>query len=279
MEFGKHLVQTTPPVAQAPPAEPDQLERFFTASQAFGQHFRPCPTVEGAYRVEWNDRENLVTFSAELANERPDTLRLFTFGGSLFEQLLHYGKPPDVSRFGLVRMEDRVEGRLRIGWYGHRNGQATPISSLSELIEVLDRNNPQPGLAEQAQRAFESAINKETRQHQEKMERINKERNSVALQRGRYLLTEACYVWAARHRTLFDTKAPPLGDATLESMTTAEGYPWAPLRRLVGDGIRLSSDSDRWQEITTRNDHQLTGLWQSLNGQAEQVVSSLAEDG
>ena len=276
MEVEKHLTQTMPPNAPRPLAEPNQLKGFFTTSQTLGHHFRPYPGIDDAYQVEWNGQEHLVTFSAELANERSDTLRLLTFGATLFEQLLNEAKPPPVSQFDLIRMESREDGLLRVGWYRNHEGQANLISDLSELIEAMDHADQRPDFPEQAQWAFNTAINEETLKHHQKTKRINKERNSVALEQGRYLLTEACYIWAAQHSSLFDAETPPISDAILDAMTIAEGYPWAPLRRLIDNGIRLSSESERWREITTRTDHQLRGLWPSLNSRAEQIVDRLA---
>ena len=204
IEFDRHLAQSLPPAPQPPPATAEQLEQFFTTSQALGQRFRSHPDIKDAFRVEWEDREHLATFSAELANERSDTLRLLTFGDALFEAFLNKVKPPTDTNFGLIRLETQLEGRLRAGWYRNLNGQTAPIRQLSHLTETLYLETGEPVSTEQAEQEFAKGITNEADQQRRRLQRIDRERRSALIAQGRHLLTQAAYNWAARQRTLFD---------------------------------------------------------------------------
>ena len=57
----------------------------FTTSNTLGPRFRSHPDIDGAFQVKRESRQHLVTFSPGLANQRPDTLRLLTFGDTLFD--------------------------------------------------------------------------------------------------------------------------------------------------------------------------------------------------
>ena len=222
-------------------------------------------------------RQHLVTFSPGLANQRPDTLRLLTFGDTLFEELLNDVKPPADTNVGLIRLEAQSESRIRVGWYRNMNSRMVPIQHLSQLIEALGLETGEPVLDDQAERSFTKAITGEADQHLGVLQRIGRERRSALIAQGRYLLTQAAYNWAARQRTLFDPETPPINDATLESMVEHERYPWSPLRQLAGNHLRLSQDSETWQDTITKTDYQLNNIWRSLEARAKKLTHRLAD--
>ena len=57
-------------------------------------------------------------------------------------------------------------------------------------------------------------------------------------------------------------------------MVEHERYPWSPLRQLVGNRLRLSPDSDTWQETMANTDYQLNNLWLSLEARGEGADTS-----
>ena len=223
-----------------------------------------------------NNKQHLVTFSTEAANERSDTLRLLTFGDALFEELLNEVTPPTATSFGLVRVETRPEDRLRVGWYQTLNGEPVPITLLSELIEALKVETDGSEHVEQAQQRFAAQIGKETDRQRKRRKNIADEKQSLFMAQGQHLLTQAAYNWAAQRRSLFDKQRTPIGPATLDAMSKTEGHPWAPLRLLVKD-VRLSPDSQDWQSNVTTTDSQLKRRWRSLEEKATQLLPRLAE--
>ena len=274
MDFGRHLAQPPLDGDRPPPATPAELESFFTTSHTLGHRFQSCPDLPEAYRL---DRKHLVTFSAELANERPDTLQLLTFGNRLFEELLDDAQAPAGTSFGLLRLKGRQERRTRVEWYRNRNGLPEPIMSLGELQSALADGTEQRHCPEdQAREAFTATLRQEAARRQQTEKRVQDERRSALVERGRRLLTRAAYVWSARGRVLFDDGPPALGDYTLQAMIDAEGYPWAPLRRLAGSQLRLTPDSREWQEISPKSRSQLDGQWATLKTQVEQLLPLLA---
>ncbi len=273
--FDKHLAQLLPPAPQPPPATADQLEQFFTVSQTLGPRFRSHPDIESAYHVKWNDKEYTVTFSAELANERSDTLRLLTFGDSLFEEMLEGVKQPMHTNYGLVRLEAQPDRRRRVGWYRKPNGETIPTTRLSDLAEALEVGAEVSDFSEEARQAFTARLDQEVKHRRKRLEGIAAERESLLVAQGQHLLTEAAYCWAVQRRSLFDNEPPPLGSATLEAMINDQGFPWAPLRVLIGD-VHLSPDGQDWQETVNKTDNQLRGHWRSLEEEAKELLPRLA---
>ena len=249
----------------------------FTTSNTLGPRFRSHPDIDGAFQVKRESRQHLVTFSPGLANQRPDTLRLLTFGDTLFDGLLNDVKPPADTNVGLIRLEAQSESRIRVGWYRNMNSRMVPIQHLAQLIEALGLETGEPVLDGQAKRRFAKSVTGEAEQRLGVLQRIGRERRSALIAQGRHLLTQAAYNWAARQRTLFDPETPPISDATLEAMVEHERYPWSPLRQLVGNRLRLSPDSDTWQETMANTDYQLNNLWLSLEARAKELTHRLAD--
>ncbi len=276
IEFDRHLTQSPPPVEQPPPATTEELEQFFVTSPRLGRRFTSHPSITDAYQVTLQNKQHLVTFSTEAANERSDSLRLLTFGDALFEELLDEVTPPTATSFGLVRVETRPEDRLRVGWYQTLNGEPVPITLLSELIEALKVKTNGSEHVEQSQQRFTAQIGKETDRQRKRRKNIADEKQSLFMAQGQHLLTQAAYNWTAQRRSLFDKQRTPIGPATLDAMSKTEGHPWAPLRLLVKD-VHLSPDSQDWQSNVTTTDSQLKRRWRSLEEKAAQLLPRLAE--
>ncbi len=274
MKIDQHLPQLPPPVEQPPPATHQELEEFFTASQALGYRFRIDPDIPDAYQVKWNNKEHMVTFSPDAANERSDTLRLLTFGDAVFEDMLKEVNPPAPHCFGLVRAEARLEERPRVGWYRSLDGKAIPIARLSDLTEALEADTEKSEFSEIARHVFTSRINQEADQQRRRLNGIAAEGMSRIMSQGRHLLTQGAYHWAAQRRSLFDSETPPIGQAILDAMISDQGFPWGPLRRMVGD-VHLSTDSGDWQETVSKTDRQLRGRWRSLEEEVGQLLPRL----
>ena len=276
IKFDQHLSQSPPPIEQPPPATTKELKQFFINSPRLGHRFTSHPSITDAYQVTWKNKQHLVTFSTDAANERSDSLRLLTFGDALFEELLNEVTPPTATSFGLVRVETRPEERLRVGWYQTLNGEPVPITLLSELIEALKVETDGSEHVEQSQQRFAAQIGKETDRQRKRRKNIADEKQSLFMAQGQHLLTQAAYNWAAQRRSLFDKQRTPIGPATLDAMSKTEGHPWAPLRLLVKD-VHLSPDSQDWQSNVTTTDSQLKRRWRSLEEKAAQLLPRLAE--
>ncbi len=273
-----HLTRTTPSSPPPPPATPDQLRRFFTeSSPTLRTRLRPHPDLPGAYRVRWENRDTTATFSPDLARRHPDTLRLLTFGDPLFEHLLGEVDDAAPSRFGLARLQARLEGRRRIGWYRNRQGRPSLIESMSELEDALDRAPDRPALGEEAARdAFDAQLAQETDRRRRAETAIAEEQRSALLEEARRLLARAACTWAARRANLFAAETASLPDNTIEAMAGAEGYPWAGLLALLGAPTPPSPDAEQWQEASTLTDRQLQARHRSLKTRAELLLHRLA---
>ena len=62
LKIDQHLPQPLPPAKQQPPATADELERFFTTSEALGYRFGAHQDIPDAYQVRWNNEHTLSDF-------------------------------------------------------------------------------------------------------------------------------------------------------------------------------------------------------------------------
>jgi hypothetical protein len=254
------------------PITPGELESFFIDSEALGHRFRKHPEITGAYRVRWEGDDHEVTFRGELSDEYPDTLRLLTFGDPLFRSLLEQVPEPKVSVFGVARIRLLQPGPIRTAWYRQSGEGVSEIQSLSSLRESLRPTAIDDALLVDARAAFVSQVQNGLLDEEEATQRRLKERRSSLLERGRRLLARAACVWHAKKSTLFGGGMPPVGPSTVQSMIADVKYPFAGLAVKAGVDIDLSAESPEWQEVASKSDKQLEGIWQSLDREAKQVL-------
>ena len=88
LDFDDHLTSPETVAPPTPPVTPSELENFMVGSSTIGHRFRPDTDRPGVYYINGQG----VTFSYEVADQHPESLRLITFGDSLF-----FGSPPRVS--------------------------------------------------------------------------------------------------------------------------------------------------------------------------------------
>lgn len=270
-----YVEQPQPAHDELPPVTAAELESFMIDSQALGHRFRTHPTITGAHRVRWEGEDHEVTFRAELADEYPDTLRLLTFGDPLFRSLLREVPLPAGPVFGLARVHSLHPGPTRAAWYRPSDSGVAEIQSLAALHESLSPTEADDGLLTEARSAFLSMMESELAQQHDARTRRHEERRSALIERGRRILTRATYAWLARRSTLFGGGPPSIGPSTVQSMLADAKYPFAPLAVKVGGEIDTPTESPEWKEISAKSEKQLEGIWQSLEGEAKQLLQQL----
>ena len=270
-----YVEQPQPADDQPPPIAAGELESFMVDSRALGHRFRRHNLIAGAFRVRWEGEDHEVTFRAELADEYPDTLRLLTFGDPLFRSLLEEIPQPQAPVFGLARVHSLQPSPPRTAWYRPTESGLAEIQSLAVLRESLSPAASDEGLLTDAKSAFLSVVESGLVDQQDARDRRNEERRSALIERGRRTLTRATYAWLGRRSTLFGGGLPSMGPSTVQSMLADAKYPFARLAVKVGGEIELTAESPEWQEVAAKNEKQLDGIWQSLEGEAKQVLQQV----
>ena len=272
LDFEEHLAPDAPPAAGPPPVSSAELERFFVGSAALGRKFRPHGEVEGAYLVHGE----AVTFCPDAADQHPETLRLLTFGDSLFSALLAEFPAPAPSRFGIARAATVGQAPPRAAWYRDAGDSLEAVESLASLRKAFDRRGGNPGLSADARGAFLSALENGRNREGEAVRRRREERASALREKGRHILAKAAYVWLARRASLFEGGLPPMTTDTVQAMVQAEEFPFGPLALLVGADISLSPDDPDWQRVDGAAASSLELTMRRLESQAEALLDSLA---
>ncbi len=267
-----HLANPETLTIATPPVTGAELEDFMVGSNTIGHRFRPDAAQRGAYHIDGQ----AVTFRYDVADQHPETLRMLTFGDSVFSRLLAEFPDPAEARFDIARVESLGRSPRQVGWYHDTEQGLTTIDTMADLNKAIHSSIRNPDIGTDATAAFVSYLdNQRTRDDDDKGSR-QAERLSALRETGHRILKQATYVWLAREDTLFGTDSPPMTEQAITSMIQAEVFPFAPLATLVGIDFHLSTTDPEWQAISGGSRSSLDGRMQHLRNQAQQLLGPLA---
>ncbi len=272
LDFDEHLTKPDPLTTRVRPVTHVELEGFLVRSHTIGHRFQRDAERPGVYRVDGRH----VTSRPEVADQYPESIRLLTYGDSLFAELLHRFPEPTGARFGIARVEDGGRSPGQVGWYRATDRGITTIDTMADLQKALDGSIRSPDLATEAASAFLSYL--ENRQDREaKAARARyAERRSAMLEEGRRILKLATYVWLAGQDNLFGGDVPQMTGQALISMVKAERYPFSALASLAGADLRLSADDPEWQSISGRSRPSLDAEMRHLRNRSDRLIGPLS---
>ncbi len=271
------------PGASAPVTLKD-IETLYTASQALKPYLHPHPTLPDVYTLQWEGRESLVTFNRAVFDERPDTVRLLTYGDALFETLLRAVPPPDKSpeeRRGFLRLSANGEFPAR-AILALAHNQPAPVSRIGNI-----QNGP--GAAENAEWPGEAVSQATITLKQQiegiiqRLQRVEEERQRAerkALEEnGRQLLLHAALIEVAlgQRPGMFGETLP--WEFTEGAITglRRHRYPFAPLLTLVDvSDLRPSRTDPYYQQLQNLRAEQLRRMFAEVKGEAQRLVKQLA---
>lgn len=269
--FDPYLTGFDTPTVPRPPVTDVELEKFMVGSYTIGHRFRPEANRPGAYRLDGRR----VTFRADVADQYPESVRLLTYGDPLFAELLGRFPEPADGGFGIARAEAVDVSPPQAGWYRATDRGLTAIDTMGDLEKALRSPTRHPGLGAEANGAFLSYLENRRDRKQQADRRRARERRSALRETGYRILREATYVWLARRENMFGGDGIPMTGQALTSMARTEGYPFAPLARLVGGNVVLSGNDPDWLDARGRTTPFLDGRMQHLRNQAAKLVGPL----
>jgi hypothetical protein len=228
--------------------------------------------------VRAGGEEVAVTFDPAVADEHPDTVRLLTFGDRLLAELLASLGEPRAGTGRLVRVRLLDARRPLVAWYRPDGAVPVRVEDLGALTSALAAVPPgaADGLREQAERAFREAVARRLEAERQAAVGRAAERLSALVARGKEVLEQATYVWAAR-RAGGAGEVPALGPATVAAMVGDVGYPFGPLRAKVGDPPEVGVRRPGWKEVAHRSAKQLEGAWGALRAEADRLVHRIVD--
>ncbi|MBX6770934.1 MAG: DEAD/DEAH box helicase family protein [Chloroflexi bacterium] len=269
---------------QEVPVTLGDLERILTQAPSLREQFRPHPTIDRAYLLQWGDGVTAVTFDRAVFDEHPATVRLLTYGERLLDELLSRVAPaaPAPDAAGLLRCATEAPRPLR-GYYRPADTRVLPIDRLA-AVEALGTGaaglawtDEQRAEAEAAFRAQVAAAAARERAAADARRRAERE---TLGERARQVLLRAALVELAlgQRPDLFSDTALPweFSEEAVRGLRRHR-FPFAPLLHLV-DTTGLTPSATDPYFLACQNDS-VEGLrrrFEQLRAQAADLVRQLA---
>lgn len=268
-------------LAPTSPVTLEQIEDILTTSQATSTLFTSHPEIEKAYLLQWENASYPVTFSREIFDQYPVTLRLLTFGTLLLNQILNaipdIGHEP-VSPF--VRLSSEKDIKVR-QWF-MVNGKSTleipTIQSLEDNLSKLDSSIPVD--IQTASKKFENSVQKISRQYSDVIQLRRKAEHLTNKKRAQTILKKAALVEIALgiQADMFGTEAyPTVFNEQAITGLQRHGFPWGPLLKLAfEENLSLKEEDLYFQKINGENNTSLKARFAQLAKEARGVIPLLS---
>ncbi|MBN1856437.1 MAG: DEAD/DEAH box helicase family protein [Dehalococcoidia bacterium] len=266
---------TLSPVTQA------GIEGTMLRSSTVKDRLQPHPSMAGAYHL-WHEGGAVpVTFDPGLFDEKPETVRLLSYGEELFDSIIDAKAAPDESAFPPWITRLASSDPQLCCYYRTTECGVESILSLTALEAATAREGTpfdDARLAE-ATRAFDAEVEAIRKRETAVEEMRQRTEQAAVLEKARLLLLQATYVDLAMsaQRGLFDqgNLAGFTEDAVLN--LRRHGYPFAPLIRLVGtEGIKPTPTDSDWTSIQDMSGAAMKRKWDALSESAGEMVRGIA---
>jgi len=265
----------------SPPVTQSDIERCLLRSSKSKDLLQPHETIVGAYQL-WNEGVAVpVTFNPSLFDEHPSTLRLLSYGDSLFDQLIKEVKTPKKDDLPLRIVRLTSESSLLCSYYCVTDSGSKPILTLSGLETALTQETLpfNSDLLAEVQADFDKHV-EDVKQKEHKVQEARRQAEKAALvEKGHQLLLEATYIdiAMARYPSLFE-QPPNLAGFTEDAVSALKrrGYPFAPLLRLVGTANITPTPSDPvWERVQAASRESLRKKLESIKQPIADLLQKL----
>ena len=255
-----------------------ELEQVITVSGAFSQRLRPHPQIAGAHLLDWNGRDQAITFNSALFDEHPNTLQFMSFGSKLLAETLEAVEPPALAKSsGLItRCKTDVPWPLT-GFFAVRSGDVQAVDSLRGL-QTLMRLTPEPITEEHVSaiiKEFGAAIAQLTMREARVAAARNSSEVASRCEGIRRLLLHAAYIDIAKSADseLFD--GPVHFSEEAIARLGRYGYPFAGALRVVSiTGLKPGPEDVLYRRLLGGN---LAALTQRFDAAKLRLGAALKE--
>lgn len=123
----------------AAPITLPELESSFLESSYFGHQIAPNPDIETTYLVTTSQGQTAITFNPETFDRYPNSLRLFSYGDRVLDELLsRVPTPEEDERQGIVCFSSADSVPLK-AYYGlNQQNQPVRLQTLQDLLNVIE---------------------------------------------------------------------------------------------------------------------------------------------
>ncbi|MCX7622603.1 MAG: DEAD/DEAH box helicase [Thermomicrobium sp.] len=260
LEPGEEAIER--PDGVQPPLTLRDLEAALLRLPTVAGQLHPHPYRAGIYRLASGGQVLAVTLDRRASEDSDEQPRFLTYGDELLPALVR----PELGELPayLLRLEDE---RGRVGYYRLDGDRAEALLTYADLVAATEQPGTRTVEARRAAAAdFAARCAAELEAAQAIEARLQAVAHSALRERARAVLYEA----AAIQRLLGQRRS-------VRELAT-QGYPWAPLVRLVDGGL---DDERRLEEavneLRQRSRKQLEGRFGDLQQEAHELVVRLAE--
>jgi len=266
---------------QQTPTTLTDLEKALVNSDSLRQLFRPHPSIDGAYVLSFNGNENEVTFRRDVFDQHPGSLRLMTYGESLFQALLASVDEPEPHTEGsAVRVSAESDAVHVCGYSVQQDGGIEPIADLEGLGAALDEGMVvSPSGLTRAKTVVEEAAQALAHRVHETEGRRRDAAYRALQERAREVLLRAAYLDLAL------AQQPELGEGGFAPAFSTEAilrlgrrrYPFSGLLKLVPlQGLRLSPTAQEHLELAGASVEVLRAKFEAEKQRAGELLEQLA---
>lgn len=264
------------------PVTLEQLENILTTSQATSTLFTRHPEIEKAYLLEWDNASLPVTFSQEVFDEYPYSLRLLTFGSPLLQKILEAIPDVDnelISPFVRMASEDGLKVRQWFLVDGDAAVELPTVQSLQDHLTKLDEAKPLD--AEIATQIFQIKVGEILGRYNDVIQFRRKAEFLTNKQRAQSVLIKAALVEIALgiQADMFETETYPtaFNEYTILGLQR-HGFPWGALLQLAYDeSLTLREDDPYFQQVNGEKKTILKSRLTQLEKDARELTIALSQ--
>ncbi len=269
-----------PEPAQSPVTLKD-LEKSLVDSMSAEKMFQHHPTIAGAYLLSLGNQECGVTFSPDIFDAHPDTLRLLTFGDDILTAMLDRVPAPEPGSTGPI-LRVTAEGEERAaGFYRAGPEPIATLEELTEAFEVPGDSWPADSVSLAEQDVRESVEGISEREAQVRKQKSRGQR--LALEdRARQTLLLATHIELAeglKPDMFRDVAAPEFTQDAIRRLAR-HGFPFAGLLRVTPlMHVEPSPNDQLHTELLAKSPEALRARFEVAKSQAKELLFGLAEAG
>jgi len=283
LDLDAFLEQAEPTQGLQTPVTMAILEDVLTQSSATTHYFQPHPEIEKSYMLTWQGQQVAVTFSADMFDKYPDTLRFLSYGSPLLTEIIgSVGEseefPPYLARFA------HDDSWPLCGWYDLRQPEPRLVETLADLRQSLKgvAANVPDGRHPQAQSKFDQEVEAITLAYQQRQNQHRQQQKAILQAKAARLLQRAALVEIAlgQQRSLFETEAYPTG-FTQEAVTGLQrhGALWKWLIVIASNSgkaeLSLPAAYDPfYEQVRHQKPEQLKQLFEQLTEEGRPLVKA-----
>ncbi len=270
-------------LAPTSPVTLEQIEDILTKSQVTSTLFTSHPEIEKAYLFQWENTSYPVTFSREVFDQYPVTLRILTFGTPLFNQILNaIPGISDETVMPFVRFSFEKDIKVR-QWYMVTNDSALEIPTIQSLRDNLDKLDPAKLVKIQiAGQKFEKNLQHILGEYGNIVQFRRRAEFLTNKKRAQSILVKAALIEIALgvQADMFELETYPtvFNEQSITSLQR-HGFPWGPLLKLAFEESLLPKEEDPYfQKINGESKSSLKAKFSQLAKEAREVLPLLSRE-